>query len=73
MKYIILKIITINYLFLFLICYSFFSTINYTKNISLNMINSKFQYPPSSLKREEKKRWISIFFKIEEIVIINWV
>ena len=57
MKYIILKIISIKFLFNLLICYGFFSTINYAKEFSPNMINDKFQNPPGSPKRDGKGKF----------------
>ena len=56
-KYIIFKNMKFYNFFIFLICYGLFTTPNYAKDISPNMINGKFQNPPGSPKRSDSSKW----------------
>ena len=72
MKYTILKIINIKFLFIFLICYCFFSTIIYAKDVTTNMSNGKFYNPPGSPKRDGKGKFSYwTFLKEKKKIKIN--
>ena len=71
-KYITFKIMKSNFFYIFLICYTLFSTPNYAKDISPNMVDGKFKNPIGSPQRSGKSKWSYwTFFKEKKKIKIN--